>query len=382
MARFISADIELAMEKAAEMMREDTEFANPDDRHHVLVTGVTGFIAAALTEKLLQRGYVVHGTIRNGTVARVPIYEKQLSKRLHIFETDLMEPQSFDEATKNCAFAYLLAAPSGHGSRTEDAIAGAQATENVLQSCEKAGVHRVVFMSSISAVMNRRTMTLTETDWPMNEETVPKAHAERTALKFVNSLHQQDVTENENENAKLMEIVSIVAPCVWGKSMRRAPCKVKTILILTARGELPGLLDLSLPAVHIQDVVCALLRAIEIPQASGRYICCSTDPYVHMKDIYECLRETGGLALNMKDYTGRLKMMFLKFVAWIRPTTRPWRNWLRKPAVISNRRIIQDLGVSFTPVTQALTEAVNDLIEKGYHDEDHHFPKLSADINF
>lgn len=379
MARFISADIELAMEKAAQMMGEDLEFDNPDDRHHILVTGVTGFIAAALTEKLLQRGYVVHGTIRNSTVARVPTFEGQLNERLHIFETDLMEPQSFDEATKNCEFAYLLAAPSGHGSRIDDGIAGAQATENVLQSCEKAGVQRVVFMSSISAVMNRRIMSLTEVDWPINEQTVPKAHAERTALKFVNSLQQHDVAENEN--AKFMEIVSIVAPAVWGKSMRRAPCKVKTILILAARGEVPGLMDLSIPAVHIQDVVCALLRAIEIPQASGRYICCSTDPYVHMKDIYECLRETGDLDLNMKDYTGSLKTTFLKFVAWFRPSPRPWRHWLRKPVVISNRRIIQDLGVSFTPVREALTEAVKDLIEKGYHDEDHHFLRLLADIN-
>ena len=70
----------------------------------VCVTGAGGFIASWIVRGLLDRGYTVHGTVRDP--ARSGAHLKALAgavERLHLFPADLLTPGSFRDAISGCS---------------------------------------------------------------------------------------------------------------------------------------------------------------------------------------------------------------------------------------------------------------------------------------
>jgi cinnamoyl-CoA reductase len=71
----------------------------------VAVTGATGFVGSEVTKTLLERGYAVHGTVRD------PDDEAKVSpltnlpgatERLTLFRADLLSSEGFEPAFAGC----------------------------------------------------------------------------------------------------------------------------------------------------------------------------------------------------------------------------------------------------------------------------------------
>jgi dihydroflavonol-4-reductase len=124
----------------------------------VCVTGGSGFIALELVSQLLQKGYVVHATVRSlaneKKVAPLRALQAKNEGKLELFEADLLKPGSFDAAIKGCTVVFHVASPflapeqikNGQKELIEPALQG---TRNVLAAVNAAdSVRRVVLTSS------------------------------------------------------------------------------------------------------------------------------------------------------------------------------------------------------------------------------------------
>ena len=127
----------------------------------VLVTGATGYIASWIVKKLLERGFTVHGTVRNlndlQKIEHLLQLRAEYPGRLMLFEADLMKEESFDEAMEGCEIVIHTASPffvQHIKDPDKQLIQPAQlGTRNVLLTANQhPTVKKVVLTSSVAAI--------------------------------------------------------------------------------------------------------------------------------------------------------------------------------------------------------------------------------------
>jgi len=131
----------------------------------VLVTGGAGFIGSHLVEELVRRGTRVtildnFSTGRRQNLAAV-------LKRVKILRGDIRNPHTLRAAAKGKDLIYHLAAVSSVPLSVDDPVStwdtNVQATCHMLEAARRAGVTRVVFISSASVYGAARTVPFRET---------------------------------------------------------------------------------------------------------------------------------------------------------------------------------------------------------------------------
>lgn len=126
----------------------------------VLVTGVTGYIAAWVAYRVLEtEEYRVRATMRNPTdEAKLDTLKEGFGKHfddLELVKGDLLDRDSIFEAVDGCthvlhvASPFPLESPKDENDIIRPAVEG---TQNVLDACKKFGVKRLVITSSCAAI--------------------------------------------------------------------------------------------------------------------------------------------------------------------------------------------------------------------------------------
>lgn len=257
------------------------------------VTGGTGFIAAYLVKALLEKGHIVRTTVRNPDDLDKVGYLTQLSgekERLKILKADLMVEGSFDEAVSGVDGVFHTASPvivpydnNIQATLIDPCIKG---TQNVLNSCIKANVKRVVLTSSCSSIRYRddvqRISPLNESHWSDPE------YCKRYNLwyAYAKTLGEREAWRIAEESG--LDLVVVNPSFVVGPLL--APQPASTLLMILSiikgfRGEYP---NTTVGFVHIDDVIAAHLLAMEEPEASGRLVCSST--VAHWSQIIQMLQ--------------------------------------------------------------------------------------------
>ena len=130
----------------------------------VAVTGASGYIGSRIVEDLLDQGYEVHACVRDASNGKKVDHLIELGKNanncdVHLFEGDLFEKGSYDEAFSGCAAVIHAGATVGFNRETPQEVYDGCFTENehVVESVKKSGsVKRFVFTSSFAAVAHPR----------------------------------------------------------------------------------------------------------------------------------------------------------------------------------------------------------------------------------
>ncbi|CAD5169488.1 unnamed protein product [Musa acuminata subsp. malaccensis] len=263
-------------------------------RRVACVTGATGFIGSWLVRSLLRRGYHVNATIRDAGKASWLLSTLRGESRLKIFEADLSDDGSYDEAVKNCQFVFHVAAcmefnTTAKGNienhvRTKILEPAVRGVINVLQACAKSGsVRKVVFTSSISTITAKddegelRSMVDESSIVPINQvwKTKPKGWV------YVLSKLLTEEKAFQFAKEKGIDLVSIIPPTVAGPFLTPSvPASVRVLLSpITGDPELYPILASvhsrlgSIPLAHVEDICNAHIFLMEQPMTEGRYIC-------------------------------------------------------------------------------------------------------------
>jgi dihydroflavonol-4-reductase len=336
----------------------------------VAVTGATGFIGSEVVKVLLERGYTVHGTVRDpeNEAKIAPLRELEgASDRLYLFKANLLRTEGFAEAFEGCDVVMHIASPyvvdveDPQRDLVDPALIG---TRSVLAAADAAGVKRVVLTSSSAAITDEpEDRIYTEADWndksslTRNPYYYSKTVAERSGWDFV---------EEESPSFDLIVInpTGVIGPSI-GSGLSTTS---RVIADLLNGGVYPAIVDMTFPYVDVRDVAEAHVRAADRPEASGRYIC--SNELVSLQHTVDVLKENGfaGYKLPKMNLTSSFGSAIVRQLArFQKPGSRSFiETNLGRSLMLDTSKIQDELGIEFRDMDTPIVETANDLLAWEY----------------
>jgi dihydroflavonol-4-reductase len=342
------------------MTTSATENRKPktENRPLTLVTGGTGFVGRAVVEELLAAGREVR------VLARNPDHPALAGLAVDVAIGDLRDPDSLHRALAGCTRLFHVAADYRlwvPDPATMYAI-NVEGTRSLLAAAAAQGLERVVYTSTVGALGNPGDGTPGAEDTPVTLTDMvghykrSKFMAEAVALDFA------------RQGLPLV----VVNPSTPVGPWDFRPTPTGQMIVDFLRRRMPAYLETGLNLIHVKDVARGHLLAEAQGQIGAKYILGHDN--LSLSQIFHLLAEVTGLpAPKVKlPYWPVLAMSYVDefFATYIR--RRPPRmpvaaiRMAKKYMYFDNRKAVQYLGLTLTPVRQALTEAVEWFRGHGY----------------
>ena len=88
---------------------------DPEEPKNVLVTGGGGYLALHIIHQFVKEGHKVRTTVRNiedkGKIASIKNAAKDGKNPIEFFSADLLKPETWPNAVKNCDIVIHVASP-------------------------------------------------------------------------------------------------------------------------------------------------------------------------------------------------------------------------------------------------------------------------------
>lgn len=335
----------------------------------VMITGGTGYIGAWLTKMLLEDGHTVRLAVRNKqrTEKFAPLLQiaEATKGKLEIFEADLLQDGSFDEAAKGADVIMHVASPFKLkvDDPWDDLIHPAvKGTRNVLEAANKSGsVKKVVLTSSIVAISGDNLETiekgLTEVDESQfntssTPETSPYPYSKVMAEKEAWKIHDAQ---------SVWKLLVINPSFVMGPTLENIPSESESLVFmqnLLAGKFATGAPDLSFGFVDVRDVAKAHMLAMDNAAAEGRFLLVSRT--ATMLEMANILREEFGDAYKLPKTTAPKWLLYL--MGWmfgVKPSF--VRRNVGIPLKVNTTRSREILGLEYIPLAQTFRDMVNQI---------------------
>ncbi|PIN15777.1 Flavonol reductase/cinnamoyl-CoA reductase [Handroanthus impetiginosus] len=262
----------------------------------VCVTGASGFIGSWLVRKLLERGYIVHATVRDpGNMKKVKhlVELPKADTNLTLWKADMNLEGSYDEAIQGCEGVFHMATPMEFESKDPENEVIKPTVEgmmSIIRSCAKANtVKKLIFTSSAGSlnVEEEQKPVYDETNWSDLDFIYSK---KMTGWVYFASklLAEKAAMEAAKENN--INFISIIPTLVVGPFITPTlPPSLITALSPITGNEAHYSIIKQGQYVHVDDLCEAHIFLFEAPTAQGRYICSSNDATIY--DLANLIRE-------------------------------------------------------------------------------------------
>ncbi|XP_019151068.1 PREDICTED: cinnamoyl-CoA reductase 1-like isoform X1 [Ipomoea nil] len=315
----------------------------------VCVTGASGFIASWLVKLLLNRGYTVHATVRNLKDPSKVLHLLALDgakERLHLFEANLLEENSFDDAINGCEGVFHTASPvdlSPSATKVGLIDPAVKGTLTILESCVRTpSMKRVVVTSSIASIFIKRD-PITPTNVVDETWYTDKEFAEEAKQWYVLSkvLAEEAGWKYAEENG--IDLVSLHPGLVIGPLLQPT-LKFSSGVILDLVNEGKEAVPNGIyPLVDVRDVANAHIQAFELPSVNGRY----------------CLV---GITMHSSQILNIASRLFPSL-----SITDKYKDDLRAIATYQvSQEKAKSLGINFTSFDVSLKDTIESLKEKSF----------------
>uniref|UniRef100_A0A0A9CIN4 NAD-dependent epimerase/dehydratase domain-containing protein n=1 Tax=Arundo donax TaxID=35708 RepID=A0A0A9CIN4_ARUDO len=314
----------------------------------VCVTGASGYIASWVVKLLLARGYTVRATVRDIADPKKTLHLRALDgakDRLQLFKANLLEEGSFHAAIDGCECVFHTASPfyqNVKDPKAELLDPAVKGTLNVLGSCKKASIKRVVVTSSMAAVdYNGKPKTpdvIVDETWFSDPEVCEKNQQWYILSK---TLAEEAAWKFSRDNG--LEIVTINPTMVIGPLLQPTLNTSAEAILKLINGSSSTYPNSSLGWVNVKDVALAHILAYEVPSANGRY--CMVERIAHHSELVNIIRKMYP-TIPLPDKCADDK----PFV----------------PTYQVSKEKIRSLGIEFIPLETSLKETIESLKEKGF----------------
>lgn len=336
----------------------------------VCVTGATGYLGSHVVKQLLEQGYRVRAMVRDPdneeNVGHLLTLVEAPAHPLELVRGDVMQPDTLDAPLEACELVCHMASPVrlfAKDPQRDIVDVAVKGTENVLAAVGRVGAaRRVVLTSSVAAVAGYdkpKGYVFTEADWnetadlKVSPYLLSKTLAERAAWAF----HEAQPERSRFELVALNPVV-VMGPLFKKAHVRSSPGTLRDLLVR----KMPACPRFHFGIVDVRDVALAHLRALDLPEASGRYI-------LHNRGLW--MREMAQIiAPRFPDYpvpTWPLPDVAV-YVASLfdkRLTFGFLRRQLGWSAIIDNSRSRRELGMEYRSIEETLVDTCQSFIDLG-----------------
>lgn len=223
------------------------------------MTGVSGFVGAAVARAFARHGYAVRGMARGSSMpTNLDDFPGELVK------ADMRDPHAVACAMQGMDFLAHVAADYRLWARDPEEIVRNNriGTQTMLFAAREAGVRRIVYTSSVATLAPQPGAPSTERH-PLTEATAIGAY-KRSKL-VAERMAEAAVAEHGLP-------VVIVNPSTPIGPRDVKPTPTGRILVEAATGRMPAYVDTGLNLVHVDDVAEGHVLALERGRVGQRYI--------------------------------------------------------------------------------------------------------------
>ncbi len=266
----------------------------------ILVTGGGGFIGLALVRKLVSKGFDVSTFSRKH-------YTQHIELGVRNFQGDLTNIEDVETACRGIDVVFHIAAKVGvWGTYNEFFSANVTGTQNIIRSCKKCKVRKLIFTSSASVVFSG-------SDLINADESLPYPQRPASPYTATKAIAEQIVLEANSEELKT---IALRPHLVWGPGDTQL---IPGILNRARSGRLRriGKKDYLTDTTFIDNYINAQLLAMDQmdqnPDVSGRAYFITNDEPVNGWDFINSVLTCAGMT-SVNGFINETQALFLAFV--------------------------------------------------------------------
>jgi dihydroflavonol-4-reductase len=328
------------------------------------VTGASGFIGANLVHELVAQGHRVKVLVRATSDLR-----GLRGVEFERVEGDVNQGELLQAAMRGCDWCFHAAA-SYHlwlPDYRPMYAANVEGTRTVLNAAAAAGCERIVYTSTVGCIGLPK---LEDGGLVPSDEASPVGEAQMSNPYKRSKWQAEQVALELAREGRPIVIVNPSAP-VGPRDVKPTPTGQVVVDFLNRA--MPAYLDTGLNYVHVRDVALGHILAAEKGRVGERYILGNAEGNWTLKESFRVLETITGLP------GPKVRIPYL--VAWAaacvdetvsRFTGKPPRapmagvRMAKYKMFFSPAKAIRELGLTQTPPTQALSDAVEWFRQNGY----------------
>ena len=262
-----------------------------------LVTGVAGFIGAAVAKKLLEQGHQVVGLDNLSTGAQGNVPEGTL-----FFKGDCQDGRMYSELLPRepyDAIFHIAGQSSGEISFDDpvyDLRTNAESTLRLLKFALAVGCTRFIYASTMSVYGSPAT--------PVVDETAPTVPQSFYGVGKLASEHYLRIYENYGIRSTALRLFNVYGEGQNMANMRQGMVSIYlAMLARDGRIQVKGSPDRFRDFVYIRDVVSAFLACLDHPESVGKCLNIGGSGRVHVHELVDKLRALAPKPVEV-EYSG------------------------------------------------------------------------------